>query len=274
MPSLTATEFYCDGGLIELADIDSGTSEATGYPKEHLLDGSLITGWKGTSSSAQEIIIDLNQTPACDTYGFGYFVRNYMTDHNVGADGYLEIYTSANGTDWGSYITYAHLPATGITCDIVKVTDTEHTAMKRYLKFRFLPVSPDIMDIGHLFITQCFSGFDASGTCQLPRQYGDNYSLINNAEGRSSLRRYIPTLQEIRKYTILSSTTYAIWQGLKDASQGGNRLVVMVDWIDGVEQTPVIVRLGDIVFTQTTHDMWDITVQITRQPYIHPTYGY
>lgn len=274
MSSITKTEFYCDGGLVELADIDSATSEATGYPKEHLLDGSLITGWKGTTSGAQTIIIDLNQSPAYDTYGFGYFVRNYMTDHDAGDNGWLEVYTSANGSDWGTYIFYAHLPDSGVNCYIKQFADAEHTLIKRYIKFAFMPVTPDIMDIGHLFIMQCFSGFDASGTCQLPRIYGDSFSRISNAEGRSSLRRYIPNYQETRNYLIMSSTTYAIWQALKDASQGGNRLVLVVDWIDGTEQAPFVARLGDITFRQTAYDIWEVSLQITRQPYVHPTYGY
>ena len=144
MSSITKTEFYCDGGLMDIADIDSATSEATGYPKEHLLDGSLITGWKGTTAAEQEIVIDLNQTPAYSIYGFGYFVRNYMTNHDVGANGWWELYTSTDGATWGTYICFGHLTAAGVPCQIYKFADTEHTLVKRYLLFKFMPVSPDI----------------------------------------------------------------------------------------------------------------------------------
>jgi hypothetical protein len=268
MSSITKTEFYCDGGLIELADIDSATSEATGYPKEHLLDGSLITSWKPTTTADQSIIIDLNYVPGLTSYLVGFFMRNYTTDPGAGR---FRLDLSANGTDWTEANDY-----------LISILATANTPvhyhiftapLTRYMKLSFTGMSA-IIEISHLFIANYFTGFDASGTCQLPRLYGDSFSRISNAEGRSSLRRYIPAYQETRNYLILSSTTYTIWQALKDASQGGNRLVLVVDWIDGTEQAPFVARLGDITFRQTAYDIWEVSLQIARQPYVHPTYGY
>ena len=104
MSSITKTEFYCDGGLMDIADIDSVTSEATGYPKEHLLDGSLITCWRPTTTADQHIIIDLNYIPGLTDYVIGFFMRNYLTDMGTGI---FVIYLSSNGSSWTEHNDYS-----------------------------------------------------------------------------------------------------------------------------------------------------------------------
>lgn len=53
-------KFYYHG--LESAEIDSITSEATGYPKENLQDRSPHRVWKATGTANQTIDIDLNES--------------------------------------------------------------------------------------------------------------------------------------------------------------------------------------------------------------------
>jgi len=65
-------------GAMKDADLDSATSEATGYLKENMIDMNPDTYWKGTSTATQSIEIDLNSTSiAID--GVFLFIRNYAS---------------------------------------------------------------------------------------------------------------------------------------------------------------------------------------------------
>ena len=77
------------------ADIDAATSEATGYPKENVVDNNPDTYWKATSTASQTLDFDLQEAKQVD--GFMIFLRNYasVTDAE-----YVGIAYSDNGSDW------------------------------------------------------------------------------------------------------------------------------------------------------------------------------
>jgi len=73
-------KLYTIDNIMNNAVVDSATSQATGFPKENLIDNNLDTYWKPTSEANQTIDIDLQIAKIVD-YAY-VFVQNY-TLHTV-----------------------------------------------------------------------------------------------------------------------------------------------------------------------------------------------
>lgn len=88
------------GKVMESAVVLSATSEATGYPKESLIDWNLDIPWRPTSTANQTLVIDLGaaQTVNCFAICFG----NYTTDFSATT---IDWESSTDNSNWTNRIT-------------------------------------------------------------------------------------------------------------------------------------------------------------------------
>lgn len=122
------------------AIVDSITSEATGFPKEQLLDNNPDTYWKPTGTGQQDIVIDLGSALQVDA--FVAFVKDYTT--MTGA--YMYRYRSSDNVNWtnigGSW-------AIGdLTAGPLRFNDLGSPLTYRYWKFEILAQSEAIQLAG------------------------------------------------------------------------------------------------------------------------------
>ena len=266
--SVDSSDFYIAIDQLELIDIDSATSEATGYPKEHLLDGNLMTAWKPTSTAEQVIIIDLNQTPGTNNYGFGFFLKNYKTDHSAGD---FQVFHSTTGVgDWVSIV------SEDISSDEVPTVIWADTlTLNRYLKFVFTSMST-LVEISALFIAVKVSITKGPQLrCGYKQIFNNIHARNINADSTVTAKNYLSVINEIRKYHIYSSTDYNKFKGIFEGAGGGRHLAVLVDSLSGTDEDPVVVRLGDVLeYDLIDHDVYEIMLPIYPQQYLDPDLGY
>jgi hypothetical protein len=270
MGSVDTTYYYPMLTNLELADIDSATSEATGYPKEHLLDGSLITCWKPTTTADQSIVIDLNYIPGLTSYMVGFFMRNYTTDP---ATGRFQLDLSANGTDWTEANDYLISILASANTPVHYHTFT--TALTRYMKLSFKGMS-SIIEVSHLFIAP---EIIISRGPELPVDYSDIYTNLhgNNpmADHAVSERYSIPMCIEQRNYKALSATEYGNFRSVFDTARGGAKLVVVRDVLGVTGGIPFVAKISDTFGRRMPqHELYELSFTITPQQYIDPTLGY
>jgi len=267
--ALDSTIFYVMDKLISLADIDSATSEATGFIKAHLLDGALGTAWKPTSTGDQEIVIDLNQSFSSDYYAFGFFIKNYLTDHSAGT---FKVYHSTNGSTWGTAIISQSI---GSDLEPVRIFDVASAGvLNRYLKITFTGMATTI-EVSHLFI--CRKATLSQGP-QFPIKTG--YKFVTDLVGevgayRAHARYRNSLLSETRTYNFISSTNFNILKGVFDDAGGDRSLIVIRDSLGGVLQDGVVVRIdNDFQYSIVDYDLYDVSINIQQVHYPDPNFGY
>lgn len=96
MPS--SLDLYTTGNM-EYAIATAATSEATGFPKENLLDDNPSTSWKPSSTANNTVTFDLGETKA--VAGLIIMIRNHTTDFNDGTASIL-MEGSSDGSSWSS----------------------------------------------------------------------------------------------------------------------------------------------------------------------------
>ncbi len=85
-------------GIMAKAMVKDITSEATGFPRQNLLDFNPDTYWKPTNTDNQTIDIELGE--AYTVTGFAVWIHNYNTDYNIGSQ---VIQVLSDDNDDGSY---------------------------------------------------------------------------------------------------------------------------------------------------------------------------
>ena len=90
-------------GILAKAIITSATSEATGFPKENLLDFNPDTFWKPTSTANQTIDIDLGAVQTVDQ--FAIWIHNYDTDYESGTQTIAIGYSTDDSSDYSGGVT-------------------------------------------------------------------------------------------------------------------------------------------------------------------------
>ena len=271
--SLNKTVFYPGWICLEEATIHAITSEATGYPKERLLDGNLKKGWKPTSTANQDIWIDTNKTDlVSDTYVCGFFCKNYTTDHSNSAAATFAVLTSSVDSAGAGFLS-GSISAAATPVQVFE-TATVKTP-QRYMKFTFANLATT-MEISHLFFGKKIT---VNQGPQLPMNLQDlvyNRTIIDPGGGRmvsAESRDYLSP--EVRRYTSVNSTIHDNLRNVFLYSRGGRHLMVIVDYLDAVAQTARVIRLGDgLPRPSSDFDIYDITVQIFPQPYFTDGYNY
>lgn len=271
--SVDTTIYYTPIDLIELLDIDSATSEATGYPKEHLLDGKLKTAWKPTTTGDQEIVIDLQAALPSAVYAFGYFIRNYTTDHSNSNTAKFKVYHSTDGVTWGSAIIDQVISSAATPCRIHEVAAAG--VLNRYLKITFTTLNTTL-EISHLFLCEKQS---ISRGPQRPGSIDNAFLNVHQGDDAEDspvvAKNYLPVKKITRKYTVLSSTEYAALYAVFNRAGGGRHLIVVVDYLSGSGGTPYVAKIKDMLTeTDTDHDLYDMTITLQTQAYRHPSLGY
>lgn len=267
------TIFYPQHLIFELADIDSATSEATGYDAFRLLDSSLMTYWKPTSTAEQVIIIDTNKTDH-DTsiYGGGFFCHNYATDHSAGD---FVVYHSDDGATWGTAIISQDISDTAYP---VQIFQTASIALKRYLKFVFTSMSTTI-EISRLFFGK---KIEIGIGPQYPEDKATKYHNLGQSKGGSDAEDRVLAihrdgfLNEVLTYAAVNSTVYGYFEDLYDHCRGTRGIFVIKHYVGGSWESPEVVRLMTDTFTASAiaYQIYNIAIELKRIPYLTDGYDY
>ena len=268
--AIDSTTFYVMGSLINLADIDSVTSEAAGHPMEHLLDGNLVTSWKPTSTARQDIIIDLNQSFASSNYAFGIFVRNYTTDHSAGT---FTVYHSTDGVTWGSAILTHALSSTAKPIQIWALAAPQ--TLNRYLKITFTGMTTTI-EVAALFILEVLT---ISKGPQVPFQSSVMYfnygAAQDDATEAVSAKNDLSLEPHTRKYVCVDQTTLESFKAVFDKSYGARYPVVIKDTLNSTDYDPYVARLSNSFSSNMIdYQIYEIEFPVRPMHYDNPVMGY
>jgi len=165
-------------GLMDVADLDSVTSEATGYPKENMIDNNPDTFWRATTDAYQAIDIDLNAAYAVS--GAFAFIRNYKSSWTNAA---MVLQRSSDDTTYGGD-TAIFLNAASDPIKIIKLSGTY-----RYWRLAFNNITgetiPDVGMIG-LFVER-----EIEFGNEWPEKDSDKFynKTVKAADGRRYVRR-------------------------------------------------------------------------------------
>lgn len=271
--SVDTTTYYPPLDKIELLDIDSATSEATGYPKEHLLDGSLKTAWKPTTTGDQEIIIDRNQLALPSAvYAFGFFIRNYTTDHSNGGTAKFKVYHSTTSGSWGTAIIDQAISAAAVPC---RIHETAELALNRYIRITFTTLNTTL-EISRLFLAEKQAITQGP---ELPYDVDNAFLNIHQGDGAEDYpvtpKNYLPVAKATRKYTMVTAVKYAALYAAFNRAGGGRHMIVVVDSLSGSAGSPYVAKIKDLLSDHLKdHDLYDMTVTLQAQAYIQPALGY
>lgn len=268
-----STIFYPQWINLEKAEVHSATSEASGYPKERLLDGNLKKAWKPTSSANQDIWIDLNKTDLIEgSYAVGFFIKNYNTDHsNSGAADFTLAHSSSPSGGAG-------LLSESLSSDLkpIRIFDISgNITPNRYLKFSFVDLNT-VLEISHFFFARKIIVAQAP---QMPENIKDVYynrlvmgitgDLVVNAISRDGQS------PEIRHYKTVTAAVFQNIQSVYTLSRGPRNLMAMIDSLDGTPQDPVAIRvMGDFNYPSADYGIYDCIIEIYPVPYYTDGYGY
>ena len=144
-----AIDIYTTGNMAA-AVVDSITSEATGYPKENLIDNNPDTSWKPTATGSVTWDIDLQSAKEVDAIIL--WVQNYTTDFS-GPTVYLTVSSSPDDSTYTQrYSQYYVNPTTRP----ISVSDISGNHTYRYWRIS-LSSLPSVIQLSACWLCRKFS---------------------------------------------------------------------------------------------------------------------
>jgi hypothetical protein len=214
---------------MEDAVVDSATSEATGFPKENIIDNNPDQWWKPTSAATQTIDIDLQEAKTVDYIVL--FVHNYKslaTSVTIMAK-----YSSDDSTYNNAFSSPVSIHSQ-VKGPIRLKEITETSDPYRYWRFE-ITIGSTVPEISLL---ACCQEFDIGQFNEWPENDLDNPHILT-IPGGSGYKHHIRKRRNsskifIREFLISGNTNY---NALRDA------------WIDSGNGTmPLVYQPGDSYF--------------------------
>ena len=270
------TNLYAQWLVWELAEIVSITNEYSDWPAYHLIDGSLKSAWAHLAADAnQEIVYDLNKTDlATGIYGGGFFIKDYETDHSNSATATFTVEFSNDDISYDAAVIDESISADAVP---VQIFDTSSITPKRYIRFTFKDISPNI-EISQLFFGRKITlGSGPQLESLEPKTY---YNQIGTGRGPQSGQQVTAVVRDgvqsyLRTY-IGTSTLFDNIELAYDISAGRRGLIVMVDELNSVSADPIVVRISSDVMTseRLSSGIYKIQLPIIAVPFYTDGYNY
>lgn len=254
----SSVSFYTLGNMRQ-AVVDSATSEATGFPKENLIDYNPDTYWKGTSDINQVIDIDLQSAKIVDALVF--LVQDYKLH---GAPDTYEIFSSPDDIVYTSRGT-GNL-AEALTQPIIIKDITQQTL--RYWRFAVDVAGLPVANISELMLCRKHTIAQAA---QWPEQDIERYHnrIIISPGGRQFTQSVNLNKQEVftRKYRLNLSDMNTLKSIFND---GKGRLFPLILQEGTANADARYVRFESDVLNENQLDfeLFEPTVQFSQLPFI------
>jgi len=250
-------------------EVDSVTSQATGFPIELGFDFNPDTCWKPTSTANQTIDIDMGGNYTIGA--FGLFVRNYTTDHdNSGsaqiAVSYDESDSFPSPTAWKTLV----FQDAGSTSDPIYIV-TETSVIKRYWRMLLSGMATTLEVAQFLFCRH----ISLSHSNQYPEQSEMNYGNVVSRDdsGRTWVkgRNFLVFDAMFRQWTGLTET---VFNSLKLALDESRESRYPMIYNEGSSYWMVKARNKSFKWWKIQHDMYYAEVIFERMPYMYPGKNY
>jgi len=263
-----STTLYTTGPMRKAIFHFDPTSEATGFPKENMVDNNLDTVWKATSTSSQVFELDCGSTVSADAIIL--FIKNYDTI----SSGTYAIEGSANGS------TYTGIDASIALTDTLgpmRITDfTSGAQSYRYWKVSIV-VPSHVVELAACWIAQKHT---LSVGNQIPENDSDRF--INRSMQAAGGRQFVKgSSQESirilpRTYMLVDGTTWTSTElYLAHQDSRGTRHPVIVQ--EGSVQTDALVcrfMSDELSKKQIDFNTYNPSVGFIEIPYIRAGESY
>lgn len=243
-------------GIMEEAVVDSATSEATGYPKENLIDGNPDTFWRATTTGDQTIDIDLQEAKNVDALVI--FLCNY--DTFAATAGTLAV---SHSDDDSSYTVAGSTSLNGTAMPIVVVDFTQ--VSKRYWRISFTTMGA-IADVGQIWMT---TERVISQSHELP--VNDKTIYLNRSLKAGGGRVYRAAVNKGSQSELPRSYRFAVgsdWAALLAAFNDCRGSLFPVILYDGTNYTLVNFDSDELDQNKTAYAYYQPAVTFIQVPYI------
>lgn len=269
----TTTTFYIPAPLKKAVVVDADYNEPDAIA--YLLDDNPNTSWITDNAADQEIEIDTHYAaswPTVDTYGI--WIRNYMTDWGVGGES-IKIRLGWSNTQGSGYTydwTYSSgsLPFAENNGGAIFLNDSDPViSTYRYFKigFGYLPVSPEMPEIGQLFLMTKYN-LEARGEYPLRDQptYLNNFANLENGRRLSSAKALDSVSIFERNFTLIDATNKGYWDAIIDGTQDGRKPFLLQE---GTNVNEIVwVYLLEHSIQEMDHDFYRGKMRLQEVPYI------
>lgn len=250
------------------AFILSATSEATGFPKENLIDWNPDTYWKPTAVGTNSFIIDLASAQL--VYGWAVWLHNANVNVNPGpGDQQIKVYHSPDNSTYTLWDTIS-LDYYATQAFPLVFGNTLSSISRRYWKFEVL--APDlVLEISTPFL---FKKYSITQGNQAPEQNVQGYA-VHKVESPSG--RVYTNLQRLNKREKLSRTflfaSAGDWESLPLVSafndcKGDWRPLILVEDADFSAAKLVRFAQSEIPKTVETYQVYKPTVNFITESFI------
>lgn len=255
------------------AVVDDITSEATGYPKENLLDANPDTYWKPSSTAAQYIKFDLQAAYAIGAICL--FVNDYKTlTSNGGVT--VRVYAYYADTDlsltdggWTIISNPAYTTIGSMASGPLRIAELTGAPSHRYWRL-YITAQNEAVKISGVWF--CYKRSIATGN-QWPE--ADKHTYANRSVALNGGRRFVSAINKSpyvsleRTFLFVDSTNFGILQNAFLDSCGSRHPVIFQE--GSTYDTARLVYFDEEVFNdnQTDYQIYNPTVRMSELPYIH-----
>lgn len=254
---------------LERVQVDSVTSEATGFPIENAFDHNRDTYWKPTSTASQSVNIDLQGNYGIN--GIAVHVHNYSTDHDNGGIAVIGLYWATDGTYTSltlvDSLIFANDGAPGNPIYLSAGFSSTH----RYWRIYFTNMATTIEISQFFLLTQnALSIGNAYPEESVPIFATKEYVTPS---GRNYVRRF-NRLKFQSIYRHWSALTETQFQSLELAVNQSHEGTFPLIFNEGTDYKVVRIRRGSFRWKKILHDLYEAEIIFDEIPYIEDGQNY
>ena len=189
------SSLYCIGANMSDAFVLSATSEATGFPKENLIDWDPDTYWKPSAVGTNSFVIDLGSAKTIQ--GWSLWLHNAHVNLNASLTQVIEVYHSTDAVTWTLWDTVDLNNTVGQPIFFGSISTS--ATSRRYWKFTIYAPAL-IVEVSMVFL---YTKYSITQGNQAPEQNVQGYA-VHKVESPSGL--VYTNLQRLNKREKLSRT--------------------------------------------------------------------
>lgn len=267
----TTTTFHIPAPLkkAEVVAADYQEDDAIAFT----LDDNPNTSWITDNAAEQYIEIDTKYDASHPTVNsFGIFIRNYLTNWGTTGEG-VKIrlgYSNTQGASYtydASWISSPFVDHNGGVLWIV-ATSSAYDSYRYYrIGFDSLPVSPEMPDIGQLFLMSRYA-LEARKEYPLKDQptYLNKFAQLHNGRRLAMTQALDSVTSFERNFTLRDATNKGYWDAIIDGTQGGRKPLIIQEGTTVDEM--VWAYLLDHSIEEIDEDYYKAKMQLQQVPYI------
>jgi len=253
-------------GAMRRVEVESVTSEATGYDIENALDFCLKTYWKPTTTGDQTIVFDLQVAQKVDAWGL--FIHNYETDHGPTSSPEVVVSWSDDNVSWTGFdtCTFEDMGASHVTNGGLVKLEGFGAQTRRYWKFVFQNMATTIEISQFLLMQRRTVSVNPSYPTASPKSFGNLVTWLHTNERSVAAGSSIPFCSYQRKWTLFLSADADTMEAAYDGSYG-DRFPIIYQETTG-EHMLMYITSSDFSLVPREHEVWDLSLNFVQVPYL------